>query len=68
MFDQLFDRATCGLMAAVLVVPEPATLVICALILAGALAQFADTAKEVMRARWTPAFAKVRTEGNPLAD
>jgi hypothetical protein len=38
MFDQIFDRSLYCLMAAVLVVPEPATFLVCLLMAAGVAA------------------------------
>ncbi len=38
MFDQIFDRTLYFLMAAVLVVPEPTTFLVCLLMLAGIIA------------------------------
>ncbi len=38
MFDQIFDRTLYFLMAAVLVIPEPTTFLVCLLMLAGIVA------------------------------
>lgn len=38
MFDQIFDRTLYCLMAAVLVIPEPATFLVCLLFAAGVAA------------------------------
>lgn len=64
MFDQIFNKTIYCLMAAVLVVPEPTTLLICALVLAGAVAHCADLTVALVQAVPSPAFTRIPVEGN----
>ena len=55
MFSQMFDRTVYGLMAAVLVVPEPTTFVVCTLLLAGLATYGANQALDLLRPVRSPA-------------
>ena len=54
MFSQMFDRTVYGLMAAVLVVPEPTTFVVCALLLTGLATYGANLALGLLRPVGSP--------------